>query len=139
MYHASVWILSCLGTSTLKELLDQELNKHEDDEKFNPCQWDTTGWEHKENTKRRTQRDFDWCYWWFNKTFLYRKTKNYQFVIQGEIYSFHWSKNTASYIPWLYTTWDQMVASNMIHCILVLTTTAITQAFGSSSNNVCLS
>ena len=25
--------------------------------------------------------------------------------------------NTASYIPWLYTTWDQMVASNMIHCV----------------------
>ena len=27
-------------------------------------------------------------------------------------------KNTASYIRWLYTTWDQMVASNMIHCVL---------------------
>ena len=27
---------SCLGT------LDQELNKHEDDDKFNYCQWDTT-------------------------------------------------------------------------------------------------
>ena len=38
-------------------------------------------------------------------------------------------KNTASYIPWLYTTWDQMVASNMIHCVLVLITTTITQAF----------
>ena len=38
-------------------------------------------------------------------------------------------KNTASYIPWLYTTWDQMVASNMIHCVLVLMTTTITQAF----------
>ena len=38
-------------------------------------------------------------------------------------------KNTASYIPWLYTTWDQMVASNMIHCVLVLMTTTITQVF----------
>ena len=37
MYHASVWILSCPDTATLKELLDQELNKHEDDEKFNHC------------------------------------------------------------------------------------------------------
>ena len=37
--------------------------------------------------------------------------------------------NTASYIPWLYTTWDQMVASNVIHFILVLMTTTITQAF----------
>ena len=26
-------------------------------------------------------------------------------------------KNTASYIPWLHTTWDHMVASNMIHCV----------------------
>ena len=29
-------------TATVKELLDQELNEHEDDEKFNYCQWDTT-------------------------------------------------------------------------------------------------
>ena len=33
---------SCPGTATLKEFLDQELNEHEDDEKFNYCQWDTT-------------------------------------------------------------------------------------------------
>ena len=38
-------------------------------------------------------------------------------------------KNTASYIPWLYTTWDQMATSNMIHFVLVLMKTAITQAF----------
>ena len=38
-------------------------------------------------------------------------------------------KNIASYIPWLYTTWDQMVASKMIHCVLVLMTTIIKQAF----------
>ena len=37
--------------------------------------------------------------------------------------------NTASYIPWLYTTSEQMVASNMIHCDLVLLTTTIMQAF----------
>ena len=39
------------------------------------------------------------------------------------------AKNTACYIPLLYTTWDQMVASNVIHCVLVLMTTTITQAF----------
>ena len=33
---------SCPGTATLKEFLDQKLNKHEDDDKFNYCQWDTT-------------------------------------------------------------------------------------------------
>ena len=38
-------------------------------------------------------------------------------------------KNTVSYIPWMYTAWDQMVASNMILCVLVLMTTTIAQAF----------
>ena len=33
---------SCPASPTLKEFLDQELNEHEDDEKFNYCQWDTT-------------------------------------------------------------------------------------------------
>ena len=32
---------SCPGTVTLEEFVDQELNKHEDDEDFNYCQWDT--------------------------------------------------------------------------------------------------
>ena len=35
------WRESSLGAATLKEFLDQELNEHEDDEKFNYCQWDT--------------------------------------------------------------------------------------------------
>ena len=38
-------------------------------------------------------------------------------------------KHTASYIPWLHTIWGQMVASNMIHCVLVLMTGTITLAF----------
>ena len=33
---------SCPGTATLKEFLDQELNKHEDDGKLNYCQQGTT-------------------------------------------------------------------------------------------------
>ena len=33
---------SCPDTASLKEFLDQELNEHENDEKFNYCQWDTT-------------------------------------------------------------------------------------------------
>ena len=36
------WSESCSGTATLKEFLDQELNEHENDEKFNYCQLDTT-------------------------------------------------------------------------------------------------
>ena len=35
------WCESCPGTATLREFLDQELNEHEDDQKFNYCQWDT--------------------------------------------------------------------------------------------------
>ena len=34
---------------------------------------------------QRIQRDFDCCYWWLSKTFLYRNAKNYQFLIQGGI------------------------------------------------------
>ena len=30
------------GTATLKEFLDEELNEHEDDEKFNYGRWNTT-------------------------------------------------------------------------------------------------
>ena len=41
---------------------------------------------------RRKERDFDWCYWWFNKTFLYPKAKNYKSLIQGKISSYHWNK-----------------------------------------------
>ena len=33
---------SCPSTVTLKEFLVQELNEHEDDQKFNYCQWNTT-------------------------------------------------------------------------------------------------
>ena len=34
---------------------------------------------------QRIQRDFDCCYWWLSKTFLYRNAKNYQFLIQDGI------------------------------------------------------
>ena len=33
---------SCPGAAALKEFLDQKLKKHEDDEKFNYCQWENT-------------------------------------------------------------------------------------------------
>ena len=36
------WCESCPGTATLNEFRDQELKGHEDDEKFNYCQWDTS-------------------------------------------------------------------------------------------------
>ena len=36
------WCESCPGNATLEELLDQELNKRENNENFSYCQWDTT-------------------------------------------------------------------------------------------------
>ena len=38
------WCKFCLDTATLKEFFDQELDEHEDDKKFNYCQWDTADW-----------------------------------------------------------------------------------------------
>ena len=122
---------SCPGTATRKELLDQKLSKHEDDEKFKYCHLDTMDWaimttftatckEYKETlidviddlTRHSNIANLkitsSWC-----------RTKSK--ASTGV-------KKTASYMSWLYATWDQMVASNMIHCVLVLTTTTITQA-----------
>ena len=36
------WCESCPVSATLKEFLDQKLNKYEGDEKFNYCLWNTT-------------------------------------------------------------------------------------------------
>ena len=77
----------------------------------------------------RIQRDFDWCYWWFNKTFLYCKAKITSSWYRTKSKAITRVKNTASHIPWLNTTWGQMVASNMIYCVLVLTTTIINKSF----------
>ena len=38
-------------------------------------------------------------------------------------------KNTASYISWLYTTWEKMVASTMNDCVLFWMIATIIQAF----------
>ena len=78
--------------------LDQEVNKHENDEKFNYCQWDTTDQAimttftapYKEYKETLIDIIDDltiylMIYWWFNVLFLYRKAKNYQFLIQDEI------------------------------------------------------
>ena len=40
MHHSSVWILFWHCNS--ERILDQELKEHQDDDKFNYCQWDTT-------------------------------------------------------------------------------------------------
>ena len=72
------------------------------------------------------------------KTFLHHRAKNCQLLIEGKFEATVGVKNTTSYIPWLYTTWDLMVASNMIHCVSVLMKTTITQDFVWISNNACL-
>ena len=120
---------SCLDTATLKRFLGRELKDHEDDEKFKYCQWDTSHIYNLYSHLRRVQKDFDWCYWWLNKIFLYREVKINSSCYRTKSKAATGVMNTESYIPWLYTTWDQMVVSNMIHCVLVLMTTNITQAF----------
>ena len=53
---------SCPATATLKNFLDQELNEHEDDKKFNYRQRETTNQAILTNftaTCERMQRDFD--------------------------------------------------------------------------------
>ena len=69
------------GTATLKEFLDEELNEHEDDEKFNYGRWNTTV-RHSYIAKLKITSS------WY-------KTKSK--AATG-------IKNTASYIPRLYTT-----------------------------------
>ena len=126
------WCESCPGTAALKEFLDQKLNEHEDKEEFNYCQRGTTSW--------ATMATITATYKEYKETLIDvidDLTRHY-YIAKLKITSSWYRtkskattgvKNTASYIPWLYTTWDQMVASNMIHCVLVLMTTRITQTF----------
>ena len=44
--------------------------------------------------------------------------------MQDEI---HWNKEYCKLHPLVDTTWDQMVATHIVHCVLVLMTTTITQ------------
>ena len=78
---------SCPGTATLKEFLDEELTEHEDDEKFNYCQWDTMD--------RAILKTFTALYEEYKETLIdviddltrhsyIGKAKNYQFLIQDE-------------------------------------------------------
>ena len=86
MHHASVWILSwhCnserISWSGIQRtwkwleilLLSVGYNRPSDTDNL---------YSHLQ----RIQRDFDCCYWWLSKTFLYRNAKNYQFLIQDGI------------------------------------------------------
>ena len=77
---------SCPVTPTLKECLDQGLNEHEDDEKFNYCQWDTT--------ERAILTTF---------TALYEEYKETLIDVIDDLTRVSYE----SYIPWLYTASDQ--------------------------------
>ena len=83
------WCECYSGTATLKEFLNQELNEHEVDEKFNYCQWDTT------NTNQGILTIFIVPYEEYKETLIdviddltrhsyIGKAKNYQFLIQDE-------------------------------------------------------
>ena len=126
------WCKSSPGTETLKEFLDQKLNEHEGDEKFNYCQ--------RETTDRVILTTFTGPYEEYKENLidviddLTRHSYITKLIITNSWYRSKSKatisvKNTASYIPWLYTARGQMVASTMIHCVLALMTTAVTQAF----------
>ena len=127
-WHTKTWWRK---SATLKEILDQELNEYEDDEKFNYCQCNTTD--------RAILTTFTATYEEYEETLidviddLTRRTYIAKLKITSSWYrtkskATTGAKNTASYIPWLYTTWDKMVGSSMIRCVLVLMITTITQA-----------
>ena len=109
------------------------INEIEDDEKSNYCQWDTTDWAILTN--------FTATYEEYKETLIdvIDDLIRHSYIAKLKITS-SWYRtkskattgvnNTASYIPWLYTTRDQMVASNIVHCVLVLMTATIIQAFG---------
>ena len=147
---------SCPGTAILKEFLDQKLNEHEDDEEFNYCQWDTTDratltnitatYEEYKQTLIDVINDLtiyssiakcqaQYLKW---QKRLLGKMKPLLYRILLKITSSWYRtkskattgvKNIVSYIPCLYTTCDQMVATNMIHCVLFLMTTTMIQVF----------
>ena len=93
---------SCPDTATLKEFCDQELDEHEDDDEFNYCQWDTTD--------RATLTTITATYKKYKETLIaviddstrhsyIAKLKNYQFLIQDKIQSYHWSKEYCKLHP----------------------------------------
>ena len=139
MHHASVWILPChcnferiswSGTKQIFWWLD-----------FNYCQWKTTDW--------AISTTFTATYEKYKEPLIdvIDDLTRQSYIAKLKI-NFAWCrtnskgttgvKNTASYIPWLYTTWDQMVASNMILCVLFfLWQQPLHKLFASSSNNAC--
>ena len=124
---------SCIDVKTVLELqLDQELNEHDDDEKFNYFQWDTTD--------RAILATFTATYEEYKETLIdiIDHLTRHSYIAKLKITSSWYRtkskattvvKNTASYIPWLYTTCEEMVASNIIYYDFVLMATTNTQAF----------
>ena len=98
---------SCLGTVTLKRFLDQELNKHENDKKFNYCEWDIAD--------RAILTTFTATYEEYKETLIdvTDDLTRHSYVAKLKITSSGYRikskattgvKNTASYILWLCTT-----------------------------------
>ena len=123
---------SCPGMAILKEFFDQEFNKHEDDLRFSYSQWGATDWPILTTFTATCEE----C----KETFIdvIDDLARHSYIAKLKIASSWYrtkskattgAKNTASCIPWLYSTCNQILASNIIHCVLVLMKTTITQAF----------
>ena len=117
---------SCPGSTALKEFLDNELNEHDADDEIQYCQWSTTDRatlttvistyeEYKEHlissihnlTKHSYIAKCQARYLNLKKDRLGKNegivlgdfAENYQFLIQNEIQSYHWSKEYCTLHP----------------------------------------
>ena len=138
MHHALVWILSW------------------------HCNSERISWSRTQRTWRWLEREDDWdttdraILTTFTATYKeYKKTlidviddlTRHSYIAKLKITSSWYStksnaitglKNITSCMPWLYTTWDQIVASKIIHHVFVLWEQPFHKLFESYSNNACL-
>ena len=129
------WYESCPGTASLKEFLVQEISEHE--KLLSVRQYGSGSIGNHYSHLQIIQRHFDWCYWWFNKAFCITKLKITSSWYRTKSKATTGVKKFASYICWLYTTWDQLAASNMIPCDFFWWQQPLYKLFASSSNNSC--
>ena len=126
------WCESCSGTASLKHFLDQELNKYEDDENLitvSGTLWIEQYWQPLQPLTKEYKETLADAIDGLTIQSYIAKLKITSSWYSTKPKATAGVKNTSSYILWLYTTWNQMVASNIIHSVLVLMTAAITQAF----------
>ena len=128
MHYASVWILSwhCNSDRTFWSGTQQTWTWWEI-ELLPVGRYGSSNNDNHYSHLQRIQRYFDWVNDNLTRHSYIAKLKIASSWYRTKSKSTTAVKNTASYIPWLYTTWSKIIAS--IHCFLVLMPTTIKQAF----------